>query len=339
MDMLLSRICKAALSAAFLFVTAPYGHSAESFATPELIAKAEAEGNLVLYTGEILEDEMAQINAFKAKFPKIKIDLVRQTSQKLVPIIEAEVATNKLRADIIDLTDWGTAVRLGDLFTEYSPPNSAKYESAGRNLGKLWPRFVFAAVIVYNTALVKDPPKDWPDLLDDKYRGKLALVVAGSGGSSWTRIMYERQKYGLEYWQRQAALQPTLAPASTGVVGAVVRGEAEVGVAFRPTAYSLLRDGAPLETVYPKSGIPLTPTAAGLVKTGKNPNAARLFLNFALSEEGQKILAARGWYSMLPSARPESAKGLKLWLPNDDEYEKLRDEWVREWNRIYGFRG
>ena len=97
------------------------GRAAEVFATPELVAQAEAEGNLVLYSGELLEDEMAQINAFKAKFPKIKVELVRQTSQKLVPIIEAEISTNKLRADIIDLTDWGTAVRFADQFAEYAP--------------------------------------------------------------------------------------------------------------------------------------------------------------------------------------------------------------------------
>jgi iron(III) transport system substrate-binding protein len=313
--------------------------AAEVFATPELIQKAEAEGNLVLYSGELLEDEMAQINAFKAKFPKIKVELVRQTSQKLVPLIEAEISTNKLRADIIDLTDWGTAVRFADQFAEYSPPNADGYQKIGANLGKLWPRFVFTAVIVYNTALVKDPPQDWADLTDPKYKGKLALVVAGSGGSSWSRVMYERQKYGLEYWTKQAALSPILAPASTGVVESVVRGESEVGVAFRPTAYSLIKDGAPLETLYPKSGTPATPTAAGLVKGGKNPNAGRLFLNFALSEEGQRILGTRGWFSMLPAARPESAKTLNLWFPNDAEYQELRDNWIREWNRIYGFRG
>ncbi len=131
------------------------GRAAEVFATPELVAQAEAEGNLVLYSGELLEDEMAQINAFKAKFPKIKVELVRQTSQKLVPIIEAEISTNKLRADIIDLTDWGTAVRFADQFAEYAPPNASEFKSVGQNLGKLWPRFTFTAVIVYNTALVE----------------------------------------------------------------------------------------------------------------------------------------------------------------------------------------
>ncbi len=46
--------------------------------------------------------------------------------------------------------------------------------------------------------------------------------------------MFERQKFGLDYWTKQATLKPILAPASTGVVEAIVRGEAEVGVASPP---------------------------------------------------------------------------------------------------------
>ncbi len=63
-------------------------------------------------------------------------------------------------------------------------------------------------------------------------------------------------------------------------------------------------------------------------------------MNFALSEEGQRIFSrAAVGTAMLPKARDQSAAGLELWFPNDDEYKALKDDWVREWNRIYGFRG
>jgi len=77
--------------------------------------------------------------------------------------------------------------------------------------------------------------------------------------------------------------------------------------------------------------------------TAKNPNAAKLFLNWCLSEEGQTFMIKElGNLTSLrqPPVYPEGfdPKVVKVWLPNFDQYVKLHASWVEEWNKIYGYR-
>jgi iron(III) transport system substrate-binding protein len=77
--------------------------------------------------------------------------------------------------------------------------------------------------------------------------------------------------------------------------------------------------------------------------TAKNPNAAKLFLNWCLSEEGQTFMIKEtGNLTSLRRAPiyPEGfdPKVVKVWLPNFDQYVKLHASWVEEWNKTYGYR-
>src|SRR5207302_155584 len=82
---------------------------------------------------------------------------------------------------------------------------------------------------------------------------------------------------------------------------------------------------------------PANPYASGVPTTAKNPNAAKLFLNWCLSEEGQTFMIKElGNLTSLrrPPVYPEGfdPKVVKVWLPNFDQYVKLHASWVEEWN-------
>src|SRR3546814_12718006 len=57
-----------------------------------------------------------------------------------------------------------------------------------------------------------EPPASWKDLANPEYKGKVGVVVANSGGSTWTRAMFERQTLGEGYWKKLAANKPVLYP-------------------------------------------------------------------------------------------------------------------------------
>ena len=102
------------------------------------------------------------------------------------------------------------------------------------------------------------------------------------------------------------------------------------------------RDGAPVEIFFPPEGVPLNPYASGITKTAANPNAAKLFLNWCLSEEGQAFMIKElGYLTSLkkPPVYPEGfdPKVVKVWAPNMKD-DKLRNAWIEEWNKIYGYR-
>src|SRR5437868_14099273 len=187
---------------------------AQEFGSPELIAAAKAEGKLVFYTANFAEVEQQVIKAFNKRFPEIKVEMVRAPGGQLITRVRTEAAAGKLIADIVDHSDRALMLPMADLFQDYAPPNAADYDPASLVSPKFWPRATVVWSIAYNTELVKDPPKTWMDLTKPQYDKLTAQVFAQSGGTTWTRIMFERQALGEDYWTQQAATHPSLYPSA-----------------------------------------------------------------------------------------------------------------------------
>ncbi|MGX1415050.1 ABC-type thiamine transport system substrate-binding protein [Bradyrhizobium elkanii] len=166
---------------------------AQEFGSAELIAAAKSEGKLVFYTANFAEIEQQVIKAFNKRFPEIKVEMVRAPGGQLITRVKTEAAAGKLIADVVDHSDRALMQPLEDLFQDYAPPNAADYDPHALISPKYWPRATIAWSIAYNTELVKDPPKSWMDLTKPQYDKLIGQVFAQSGGTTWTRIMFERQ--------------------------------------------------------------------------------------------------------------------------------------------------
>jgi iron(III) transport system substrate-binding protein len=317
---------------------------AQNFGPPELIEAAKKEGKFVFYTANFTEVEQETIKAFNKRFPFVKVELVRAPGGQLITRVKTEAAAGKLLADVVDHSDRGLMLQLNDLFQDYAPPNGADYLEGARVSPKLWPRVTLVWSIAYNSALVKNPPKSWMDLTKPEYGNKqIGTVFAPSGGTTWTRAMFERQVLGEDYWKKQAATNTVLYPSGAPLSDALVRGEVSIAPSLYNIVFTKKRDGAPLEIFFPPEGVPITPYASGVPKTAANPNAAKLFLNWCLSEEGQTfMIKEQGNLTSLKKAPfyPEGfdPKVVKVWLPDFEQFEKLRAGWIEEWNKTYGFR-
>ena len=316
----------------------------EDFGSKDVIAAAEKEGSLTYYTANFAEVEQEVIKAFNKRFPKIKVAMVRAPGGQLIQRIKTEAAAGKLAADVVNHSDRGLMLELADLFQDYSPPNAKDYRPDALVSPKLWPGVTLGWAIAYNTELVKNPPKTWMDLTKEEYKGKkIGQVVGPSGGTTWTRIMFERQVLGEDYWKKNAALEIALYPSGAPTSDALVRGEISIAPLLYNIIYTKIVEGAPAETVFAPEGVPIIPYADGIPKTSKSPNAAKLFMNWRLSKEGQafQIEKLGNITSMKePPAFPKGwdPKAVKVWVPKFDEFEKLRASWLEEWNKTYGYR-
>ena len=201
----------------------------QEFGSPELIAAAKAEGKLVYYTANFAEVEQQVIKAFNKRFPDIKVEMVRAPGGQLITRIKTEAAAGKLIADVVDHSDRALMLPLVDMFMDYAPPNAADYNPDAQISPKLWPRATLVWSIAYNTELVKNPPKSWMDLTKPEYDKMTGQVFAQSGGTTWTRIMFERQVLGEDYWAKQAATHPILYPSGAPMSDSMVRGEVAMG--------------------------------------------------------------------------------------------------------------
>jgi iron(III) transport system substrate-binding protein len=318
--------------------------AAQNFGSPELIAAAKKEGHLVYYTANFAEVEQETIKAFNKRFPEIKVEMVRAPGGQLITRVKTEAAAGKLVADVVDHSDRALMIGLVDLFQDYAPPNAADYRPDAMISPKLWPRATIAWSIAYNSALLKNPPTSWKDLTKPEYGPKkIGQVIAASGGTTWTRVMFERQVLGEDYWKKQAATSPVLYPSGAPTSDSLVRGEILMAPLLYNIVYTKMKDGAPIKIFFPPEGAPVNPYASGIPKTARNPNAARLFLNWNLSVEGQTyMIKEQGNLTSLknPPAYPEGfdPKKVKLWFPKFDEYVKLHAEWIEEWNKTYNYR-
>lgn len=322
----------------------PTRADAQSFGGDELVAAAKKEGRLVYYTANFAETEIEVIKAFNKRFPDVRVEMVRAPGGQLLTRIKTEHAAGKLTADVIDHSDRGLMREMDDLFQDYAPPNAADYREDARVSPKLWPGVTLGWCIAYNSALIKTPPKTWADLVKAEYgKRQMGQVAAPSGGTTWTRAMFERQVLGEGYHAEQAKLDVVQYPSGAPMADAMVRGEIVLGPLLYNIAFTKAKDGAPIEMVFAPEGVPIVPYADGIPKSSKNPNAARLFMNWRLSVEGQGFMIRElGNITSLKSA-PLYPKGwdtsaVKVWLPKFDEFEKLRDPWIAEWNKTFNYR-
>jgi iron(III) transport system substrate-binding protein len=314
------------------------------FGPPELIEAARKEGKLVFYSANVAESEQPVIEAFNKRFPFIKVEFLRAPGNQLLQRVKTEAAAGKLLADVVDHSDRSLMLEIENLFQDYAPPNAADYIPETRASPKLWPRSTVVWAIAYNSELLKNPPKSWADLTKPEYGNKqIGQVIAPSGGTTWTRAMFERQVVGEDYWQKQAATKPLLFPSNAPTSDALVRGEISIAPLLYNAILPKLRDGAPVKIFFAPEGAPVTPFAAGIPKTAAHPNAAKLFMNWCLSEEGQAFMIKElGYLTSLKKAPlyPEGfdPKIVKAWVPNYDQFVNLQRGWLDEWNKIYGYR-
>jgi iron(III) transport system substrate-binding protein len=336
-------VALAAMAGLGLALASGPARAEENFGPPELIAAAKAEGKLVYYTANFAEVEQQVIKEFNKRFPEIKVEMVRAPGGQLITRVKTEAAAGKLIADVVDHSDRALMSELVDLFQDYTPPNAADYNPQAQISPKLWPRATLVWSIAYNTELVKDPPKTWQDLTKTQYDKQIGQVFAQSGGTTWTRIMFERQVLGEDYWAKQAATHPILYPSGAPTSDALVRGEIAIAPLLYNAIYPKQKEGAPIKIFFPPEGAPVNPYATGIPKTAAHPNAAKLFLNWCLSREGQTFMIKElGNLTSLKEAPvyPEGfdPKVVKAWYPKFDEYVKLHHDWVAQWDKTFGYR-
>jgi iron(III) transport system substrate-binding protein len=175
--------------------------SAAQEQTQKLLDGTKKEGALVWYMSASIEDAKAILLAFNKKYPAIKTDFFRAGSARLFNRIVNEARAGKVLFDVVAVRGLEThqLVKAGFL-QPYVSPESAAYPSGFKDPKGYWVDYFDAYnVIGYNTQLVSrdQAPKSWEDLLDPKWKGKIAL---DDENFSWYGAM--TQKWGREKTQR-----------------------------------------------------------------------------------------------------------------------------------------
>lgn len=194
-------------------------------------------------------------------------------------------------------------------------------------------------VIVVNKRLIKDVPKGWTDLLDPKYRKTIVYLDPRTAGIGYAIVLatahalggnLDNLKPGIEYLAKLQKAGNVRMIEKTTEYDKFVKGEVPIWITYDFNAYRAKYIGGlgdDVAIVIPKEGTITAPYAISMVKGAPNPNSAKLWLNFIMSEEGQKIFAEGFVRPILNVEYPESVKD--KFLPAS-EYARAKDiDWIK----------
>ncbi|MDQ2763123.1 MAG: extracellular solute-binding protein, partial [Pseudomonadota bacterium] len=193
---------------------------------PAMVAAAKKEGGVVWYSGMIVNQIVRPIvNAFEAKYPGIKVQASRASGNDNALKIMNEARARRPLADIFDSTTALVPLREAGLITEFRPVESARYPADAKDPAGYWTSpNVYYYTAAYNTNLVPaaEAPKTYDDLLDPKWKGKMAWTYDLTGGGPPGFIHYiltiKGREKGMEYLRAFAKQEPAVIPAAQRVV-------------------------------------------------------------------------------------------------------------------------
>src|SRR5271165_1890981 len=265
-----------------------------------LIDAAREEGSVVWYSTLIINQIVRpMVEAFEAKYPGVKVEYSRSASSDVALKIVNEARARRVQSDLFDGSNTVFLLRDLRLVTSYSPKAAASWPAELKSKDGTWTALnVFYWTSAYNTNLVKpeDVPKTYEDLLDPKWKGKIAwtydLTPGGPPGFVHNILSTMGEEKGTAYLRTFAEQEPVTIPGAQRVVlDHVISGEYPLCVMILNYHAAIsMKAGAPVQWMKLE---PLLQTMGLVSITGgaPHPNAARLMVEFMLSEAGQKILA------------------------------------------------
>lgn len=195
-----------------------------------------------------------------------------------------------------------------------------------------------------NTKLVKkeEEPKSWQDFLQPKWKGKLVMPDPLSNSFVYVVAMgLLDNKMVDEKWLRQLGGQLVLASNPRDALAKLSRGDVAVSVwGVSVDAGIFISDGAPIKRLNVEEGLLVSATPLTLISGAPHPNAAKLFVNWLLSKEGQtvynKAMKASSSRKDVEDFTPEAMRigATKITVVNAEEIDRaaklFQDKWLVE---------
>ena len=295
-------------------------------ATPDA---AKSEGKTIIY-GTVVPQVMGQIqNGFETKYG-IKTEYWRADATKVIDRVLTEWRSGKPAFDIVIGARGPLALGKEDrVYAKYSPAAAESFPAKFKDKdGQLIAWRITPVGILYNTELVKpgEAPKSLDELLDPKWQGKISMPDPSRHASTaqylWNLQQVKGDKW-MDFAKGLAKQKPMLMESYSTVPNAIVRGEAHLGISY--IQYTAQTKGpisfASIQHVF------ADPSDVALSAKAMNPNAAKLFIEYLCSAEGQKKVAETGEFVLSPGVYP-AIKGAdkimaNLYMMEDPSAEML----------------
>ncbi|QIG92867.1 MULTISPECIES: extracellular solute-binding protein [unclassified Bradyrhizobium] len=255
---------------------------------------ASAQQSVVLYSAN--DDTVNKLVAEGfAKATGIKVDVVSTGSGVLVRRVASEAANPQ--GDVI----WGVSATLLRLASPHLQAYPAKDRDAVpaqfRDPNDLWLGTNIQVVVIgQNTKAIDKAsgPKSWADLLDPKWKGKLAFTDPANSGFSYAAATTLLSLWGDDdaAWTKMDGLlaNAKVLNRSTQLFDGIGSGEYPLGITLEYAGFLWAHNGAPVSVAYPAEGTYAGVEGAAVLKGGPNPEPAKRLVDYLASKDVQEML-------------------------------------------------
>ena len=301
-----------------------------------LLEGAKREGQLTFYNSHTWFRTF--VKDFEKKYPFIKVAEWRNDSKNIIRRVMEEFKAGRFLVDVVETTPEVMGVLRNDgVFQEFYSPEARYYPDDVKAKGKnglyyLGDRETYNS-LGFNTQLIAaaDAPRAMRDLLDPKWKGKMA-IAGTSTGVRWIGNILDT--LGLSFLDRFAEQEVRVQDmAAAALAGLVVSGE----VPLSPTIFDAnvtvaKQKGAPIEW-RPLEPVVTTVGYSGLTVKAPNPHAALLFLDYLHSKEGQQGIMKGGLWSPREDIGTTEQKFKKTYLDEKYSVQELETKFA-QWETL-----
>jgi len=302
------------------------------------------EERLVIYTSHKEEVYGPIIKEFQQR-TGIWVEVVTGGSGELLERIAMEAEGGQPACDLMFGGGVESLAAYEDCFEPCTPEGVENLRGVGLSEEGLWTPFSsLPLVLIYNTRLVSEGElTGWADLLDPRWKGRIAFADPTVSGSSYTAALTLFSCIEGDDWDILAALVDNLdggaLPDSGDVVESVRSGSRYIGVTLEETA---LKQRSPeLGIVHPAEGTSAVPDGCALIKGAKHAENARAFLDFVLGRDVQELLVSdlhRRSVRTDVHAPEDLPSEAELGIIDYDVHwaGALKEEFIRRWTELCG---
>jgi iron(III) transport system substrate-binding protein len=265
---------------------------------------ANVSGKLIWWTDLTLDQINAYIDGFNAVYPDVKVDFLRTDDAEMYDRFNTQCKAGNVQADVVTIgydgfsKDWDKAGCLD----HYKSPEAAALPKTALSSNDAY--YVYSTLlegICYNTDVLSQKgapiPKSWEDLANPAYKGlevQQDILKVGSGSNAWVidlRSYWNDDAKWESFFTRMGQNDVTFQPEYTAAQQQLVQGNFGVQpVCYLDYIAGDIKKGAPVvwEAVDPVITVGFS---INIPTTAPNPDAAKAFVDYTLSEQGQTVIS------------------------------------------------
>ncbi len=271
-------------------------------------------GVITLYTSQPQKQMVKVVELFQQKYPNIKVNVYRDGTTKVLNKLQAEILAGNPKPDVLMIADSVAmdALKRQGVLQPYKDAPVKDFDPSQYDKDKYYfGTKLITTGIIYNTKAGVPVPKSWNDLLSKAAKNQVIMPSPLYSGAAVIHVgtLTEQPEFGWAYYEKLAKNGAVAGKGNGSVRNAVARGQKAYGIIIDYMAIGAKKKGSPVDFVFPKEGVTSINQPVAILKSAKNVEDARKFIDFQLSKDAQLQSVSQNYIPLMKSIKAPEAYG------------------------------